>query len=436
MNKPKISQENGAEIYEFAERIFPICRSLTGVGVRTTLEMIRSIGVDLEICSVPSGQKVFDWEIPDEWNIEDAFIVSPEGEKIVDFKKNNLHVVGYSTPLDEELDLEKLLEHVHTLPHRPLAVPYVTSYYERRWGFCMTEEQKNNLRPGKYRAVIKSRLEPGVMNFGEVIIPGRTSEEVLLSTYVCHPSLANNEVSGPAVLAFIAKWLGESREIPRLTYRIVFVPETIGAIAYIHRNLQLLKDRVVAGINVTCVGDDRAYSYLPSRKGETFADRALVHVLSHIDSSYRRYSFLDRGSDERQYCSPGVDLPICSFMRSKYGEYDEYHTSDDDLNFISATGLGQSYSVLKRCIDIFERNVKLKAQVLCEPQLGKRGLYSTLGGQTDNKSVGKKLTDVFTYADGTVDTLGIAELVGLPFSETANLADKLMQYGLVKSCED
>jgi aminopeptidase-like protein len=385
---------------------------------------------------VPSGQQIFDWEVPDEWNIEDAFIISPEGRKIVDFKENNLHVVGYSTPVDEEMELGVLLKHVHTLPQRPWAIPYVTSYYEKRWGFCMSEEQKRTLRPGTYRAVIKSRLESGVMNFGEVIIPGETNKEVFLSTYVCHPSLANNEVSGPAVLAFIAKWLGEFRESPKLTYRIVFVPETIGAIAYIHRNLRILKHRVVAGINVTCVGDDQAYSYLPSRKGGTLADRALVHVLSDIDRNYRRYSFLDRGSDERQYCSPGVDLPMCSFMRSKYGEYPEYHTSDDDLNFISATGLEQSYSVLKRCIDIFERNVTLKTQVLCEPQLGKRGLYNTLGSQTESNDVGKKLTDVLTYADGSVDMLEIAERVGLPFSETARLAEELEKHDLVRSCED
>ena len=432
MSNLKTHQITGDEIYSFARRIFPICRSLTGEGVRQTLLEIKKLGVDLRVCKISSGTKVYDWHIPDEWNISEAFILGPAGEKIIDFRDNNLHVVGYSEPVDLELTLEELLSHVHSLPQRPAAIPYVTSYYERRWGFCMSENQKRKLQPGKYRAVIKSTLKPGEMNYGEVLIPGRSPKEVFLSTYICHPSMANNEVSGPAVLSFIAKSLQDSKEQPNLSYRIVFVPETIGAIAYISRNLKVLQKQVRAGMNVTCVGDDRAYSYLPSRKGNTLADRALRTVLSYFDENFLRYSFLQRGSDERQYCAPGVDLPVCSFMRSKYGEYPEYHTSDDNLQLISANALEESFSVIQRWITILDNNTRNRAKVRCEPQLGKRGLYSTLGGQENGQSLGKKLTDVFTYSDGEKDTLEVSDIIGLSFEETHSLAKILLEHDLIE----
>ena len=426
---------SGNEIYNFAKKIFPICRSLTGEGVRITLDHIKKIGIDLRVHSIPSGTKVFDWEIPNEWNIIDAYIISPEGDKIVDFSENNLHVLGYSMPIDKDVSLKELQNHLYTIPSRPEAIPYVTSYYSPRWGFCISHNQKKALKDGIYRVVIKSDLSPGVLNYGEVIIPGESKKEVFLSTYICHPSMANNEVSGPAVASYLARWLYRLEKNPRYTYRIVFVPETIGSIAYIHRNLEILKSRVIAGINITCVGDQNEYSYLPSREGGTLADRVVMHVLSHIDPNYKKYSFLDRGSDERQYCSPGVDLPLCSFMRSKYAEYPEYHTSDDNLDYISASGLYESYDVLKHCIEVFERNKIPKSQVLCEPQLGKRGLYNTVGGQTDNKSLGRKLTDVMAYADGRIDMLTIADLIGLKFSETAGLVDELEKNNLIKNLD-
>jgi len=425
----------GEEIYSFASKIFPICRSLTGSGVRHTLQEINNLGIDLKIYKVPSGTKVYDWQVPDEWNISDAFIIDPAGEKILDFQDSNLHVVGYSEPIDAELSLVELLPHLHSLPERPAAVPYVTSYYERRWGFCLTENQKKKLKPGTYRAVIKSTLEPGEMNYGEVLIQGRSSKEIFLSTYICHPSMANNEVSGPAVLAFIAKTLQEFKEDLNFSYRIVFIPETIGAIAYVSRNLKVLQERVIAGLNVTCVGDDRAYSYLPSRAGDTLADRALKTVLPHFDKKYKHYTFLQRGSDERQYCAPGVDLPVCSFMRSKYGEYPEYHTSDDNLQLISANGLRDSFLVVQKWMQVLERNAIYQAKILCEPQLGKRGLYSTLGGQETGDSLGKKLTDVFTYADGRKDLIEVSEIIGLSFDETAMLAQMLEEQHIIEELE-
>ena len=432
MDNLKSDQTTGREIYSFARRIFPITRSLTGEGVRQTLLEIKKLGVDLRICKVSSGTEVYDWHIPNEWNISEAFIIGPAGEKIVDFRDNNLHVVGYSEPVDLELSLDELLSHVHSLPQRPAAIPYVTSYYERRWGFCMSENQRKELKPGKYRAVIKSTLKPGEMNYGEVLIPGRSPKEVFLSTYICHPSMANNEVSGPAVLSFIAKFLQESKEQPNLSYRIVFVPETIGAIAYISRNLKVLQEQVLAGMNVTCVGDDRAYSYLPSRQGNTLADRALRTVLPHFDKNFKRYSFIQRGSDERQYCAPGVDLPVCSFMRSKYGEYPEYHTSDDNLQLISADALGDSFLVIQKWVAILDNNTRYRVKVRCEPQLGKRGLYSTLGGQENGQSLGKKLTDVFTYSDGEKDTLEVSKIIGLSFEETHRLAKILLEHDLIE----
>jgi aminopeptidase-like protein len=432
MDNLKSDQTTGREIYSFARRIFPITRSLTGEGVRQTLLEIKKLGVDLRICKVSSGTEVYDWHIPNEWNISEAFIIGPAGEKIVDFRDNNLHVVGYSEPVDLELSLDELLSHVHSLPQRPAAIPYVTSYYERRWGFCMSENQRKELKPGKYRAVIKSTLKPGEMNYGEVLIPGRSPKEVFLSTYICHPSMANNEVSGPAVLSFIAKSLQESKEQPNLSYRIVFVPETIGAIAYISRNLKVLQEQVLAGMNVTCVGDDRAYSYLPSRQGNTLADRALRTVLPHFDKNFKRYSFIQRGSDERQYCAPGVDLPVCSFMRSKYGEYPEYHTSDDNLQLISANALEESFLVIQKWIAILDNNTRYRVKVRCEPQLGKRGLYSTLGGQENGQSLGKKLTDVFTYSDGEKDTLEVSKIIGLSFEETHRLAKILLEHDLIE----
>ena len=432
MDNLKSDQTTGREIYSFARRIFPITRSLTGEGVRQTLLEIKKLGVDLRIGKVSSGAEVYDWHIPNEWNISEAFIIGPAGEKIVDFRDNNLHVVGYSEPVDLELSLDELLSHVHSLPQRPAATPYVTSYYERRWGFCMSENQRKELKPGKYRAVIKSTLKPGEMNYGEVLIPGRSPKEVFLSTYICHPSMANNEVSGPAVLSFIAKFLQESKEQPNLSYRIVFVPETIGAIAYISRNLKVLQEQVLAGMNVTCVGDDRAYSYLPSRQGNTLADRALRTVLPHFDKNFKRYSFIQRGSDERQYCAPGVDLPVCSFMRSKYGEYPEYHTSDDNLQLISADALGDSFLVIQKWVAILDNNTRYRVKVRCEPQLGKRGLYSTLGGQENGQSLGKKLTDVFTYSDGEKDTLEVSKIIGLSFEETHRLAKILLEHDLIE----
>jgi len=417
-------------MHGWAKDLFPISRSLTGPGVRETLKYIQNLIPELKICSVPSGTQAFDWVAPDEWTIRDAFIDDSAGNRLVDFKKNNLHVVGYSEPVDLWLTLEELKQHLHSLPNQPDAIPYVTSYYSRNWGFCLTHEQFNSLAPGQYHVVIDTDLKPGVLNYGEIILPGELDQEIFLSTYICHPSMANNELSGPVVTSAIAQWLS-SLEKRRYTYRIIFIPETIGSLVYLSKNLNHLKKHVIAGFNITCVGDDRCYSYLPSRNGKTLSDKVALHVLKHTDPEFKRYTWLNRGSDERQYCAPGVDLPIATIMRSKYGEYPEYHTSLDDLSLVTPTGLEGGYNVLRKALEIIEKNVHLKSTVLGEPQLGKRGLYPTLSTKESGMQV-RTLMNMLTYCDGQYSLLEIAELIGVPFWELEPLVDKLIDHDLLQ----
>ena len=422
--------EIGEAMYGWARDLFPIHRSLTGPGVRQTLAYLQALAPDLEVHEVASGAAAFDWTIPDEWILHDAYIEDEAGERIVDVARCNLHVVGYSTPIDVWLERDALDAHLHALPEQPDAIPYVTSYYARRWGFCLTDRQRQALKPGRYHAVIDSELKPGVMNYGELILPGREAGEVLLSTYVCHPSMANNELSGPVVTIALARWLAALPD-RRFTYRILFLPETIGAIAYLSRHWREMKAATVAGFVVTCVGDARAYSYLASRHGDTLADRVARHVLDRDAQGYRRYSFLERGSDERQYCAPGIDLPVCSIMRTKYGEYPEYHTSLDDLSLISPEGLAGAYGALKGCLEVLEANRVWRATTLCEPQLGKRGLYPTLSTKESGRSV-RTLTNVLAYADGSRDLIALAEAIGEDARACAAIVKTLADAGLVE----
>lgn len=422
----------GDSIYSLCCELFPICRSITGPGVRRTLEIIKTKHIpDLTLHEIPSGTSCFDWAVPDEWLIRDAYIKAPDGTKVVDFRNSNLHVVGYSVPVNCRVSLEELQSHLHSLPSLPTAIPYVTSHYERTWGFCLSHEVRQQLKQGEYHVVIDSELFPGRLTYGELIIPGQSGSEVLLSTYVCHPSMANNEISGPAVTTFVARWLS-SRSTLKHTYRIVFVPETIGSIVYLSRNLDTMKRNTIAGFNVTCVGDDKAYSYLPSRDGNTFADKIALHVLRHLHPDFISYSWLDRGSDERQYCSPGIDLPVVTVMRTKYGEYPEYHTSLDDLNFISPAGLGGAFAVLVKCIESIEADTTLKTTVLCEPQMQKRGLYPTLSTGSIGQSVADMM-NLLSYCDGKHSLLEIAEKLGLPLWEIEPIASMLHTAGLIDS---
>jgi len=327
--------------------------------------------------------------------------------------------------------LEELQAHLHSLPQQPDVIPYVTSYYSERWGFCLRHHDRLELQPGIYTVFIDSTLSPGSLTYGEVLLPGESQDEVFLSTYICHPSMANNELSGPVVTTFLGRWLADfSRR--RFSFRIAFVPETIGSITYLSRNLTVMRERVRAGFNVTCIGDDRCYSYLPSRYGDTLADRAAWHVLSHTDPTFRRYSYLDRGSDERQYCAPGVDLPVASIMRSKYGEYPEYHTSKDDLNFVTPSGLLGGYTALRRSIEAIERNLRPRVTVLGEPQLGRRGLYPTLSTKGSSREV-KTMMDLIAYSDGTQDLIGIAEMIGKPIWTLYDIVERLKAEGLLQT---
>jgi aminopeptidase-like protein len=417
-------------MYQWVRDLFPINRSVTGEGVRQTLAYLGNLVPRMTLHSVPSGTKAFDWTVPDEWTIRDAYIADAHGNRLVDFRANNLHVVGYSEPVDTWLSLDELKRHLHTLPDQPNAIPYVTSYYARRWGFCLTHDDYLRLADGEYHAVIDSSLQPGVLNFGELILPGDSQQEILLSTYICHPSMANNELSGPAVATALALWL-MSLPARRFTYRIVFVPETIGSIVYLSHHLDALKRNVVAGYVVTCVGDDRAYSFLPSRRGDTLADRAARLTLDELVGDYQSYSFRNRGSDERQYCSPLVDLPVASVMRSKYGTYPEYHTSLDNLDLVTPSGLEGGFNVLRGCIERLERNHVYKAVVPCEPQLGKRGLYPTLSTK-DTQAQVQLLTDVLAYVDGQTDLIELARQVEAPFSACADIAERLLAEGLLE----
>lgn len=411
-------------------RLFPICRSLTGEGVRETLRILQEYLPDLKQVEVPSGTRCFDWQVPDEWNIREARLTGPGGEIIADFRDSNLHVVGYSEPVDVELDLEELQAHLHSTPRHPDAVPYITSYYARNWGFCIPHRQREGLRPGRYRATIRSSLQPGHLTYGELVLPGHSAEEVLLSTYICHPSMANNELSGPVVATWLARHLATLPD-RRYTYRILFVPETIGSIVYLSRHLEHLQRHVVAGFVLSCVGDDRTYSYLPSRQGDTLADRVAQHVLDHHHPGYQRYSFLQRGSDERQYCWPGVDLPVCSVMRSKYGSYPEYHTSLDDLSLVTESGLQGAFEALQKCLHCLEHNAVYQATTLGEPQMGRRNLYPNVS-VTKTHAPARMLVNILAYCDGRHDLVGIANLLGKPFAQIHKAVETLKQHDLLR----
>jgi aminopeptidase-like protein len=425
-----MSHPNGQFMHDLARRLWPLHRSITGDGVRQTLSILQEQLPGLTINEVPSGTPVFDWQVPDEWTMRSATLTGPDGRVIVDYADSNLHVVGYTTPVDAHLTLEELQPHLHSIEDQPTAIPYMTSYYHRTWGFCLAHDQRRQLKEGAYHARIDSTIAPGSLTYGELIIPGESDDEIFISTYICHPSMANNELSGPVVTTALAMQL---MDLPNrhYTYRIAFVPETIGAITYAALNLNALRENVVAAFNLTCIGDDRAYTYLASRLGNLRIDRIAKRVLRGRPNVVE-YSYLARGSDERHYGAPGVDLPIISLMRSRYADYPEYHTSLDDLeNVVTPTGLQGGYDVVGECLRILEDEPVLVATKLAEPQLGRRGLYHQIMGKTVANEIMLR-TDILSYSDGAHGISDMSELFGVPVDTLRVLIDELKSHDLVR----
>ncbi|HEC1759044.1 TPA: DUF4910 domain-containing protein [Campylobacter lari] len=420
-------------MYELVCELFPICRSITGAGFRQSLKILDEAmgGGILKIHSIASGSKVFDWEVPAEWEINNAYIITPNGEKICDFKQNNLHVLNYSTGIDTELDLASLQEHLYSIEEMPDAIPYVTSYYKRRWGFCIKHEDRVKLKEGKYKVFIDAKhYENGVLNYADLLIPStqETKDEILISTYLCHPSMANNELSGPVVATFLAKWLLELKE-RKYNYRFVFVPETIGSIVYLSKHLKYLQKHIKAGFVLSCIGDDNAYSLIHTPSENTLADKVALHTLKD-KNNFKEFSFLDRGSDERQYCSPLVNLPVVCVCRTRFGDYKEYHTSKDDLNFISEEGLQGGLKAMQEIIMNLEVNEIYQNTVFCEPNLGKRDLYidhCKREGRVEN------ILSFLAYCDGKNDVLDIASKLSIQAYELKDLIEKLKFHKLIQS---
>ncbi len=421
----------GKKMHDLAKELFPICRSITGEGFRQSLKLLDNAmgGGFLQIHSISSGTCVFDWTVPPEWSIKDAFIITPSGEKICDFKQNNLHILGYSEAVDKELSLAKLQEHLYSLPQMPDAIPYYTSYYEKRWGFCLTHEQRLNLKNGIYKVFIDSKHdEKGVLNYADFIIPATEiqKDEILISSYLCHPSMANNELSGPVVLIFLAKWLLSLKK-RKYNYRFVLIPETIGSIVYLSKNLAQLKTHTKAGFVLSCLGDELAYSLIHTPNKNSLSDKIALHTLKNKEN-FKAYEFLERGSDERQYNAPLIDLNVVGICRSKYGTFKEYHTSKDDLNFVTPKGLEGGLEAMKEVLLNLELNEIYKSEVFCEPNLGKRGLYPTLNLANSRPLI----ADFLAFCDGKRDLIDIAELLNIKAFELESVVKALLENKLIK----
>ncbi len=419
---------------DLAKVLFPLNRSLTGDGNRKTLKILKEKNSNLVMKSVKSGTKVFDWKIPNEWKIEDAFIQDIDTKKkYAEFKKNNLHVVGYSSSINKIIKLNKLKKKIYTDEKNSRAIPYVTSYYKKDWGFCMSKSQLKNLKKKKYRAVIKSKFLRGKMDYGEYLIKGKSKKELFISTYICHPSMANNELSGPVISSALMDYVNKFYKKPNYSYRFIFVPETIGSIFYINKNLKNLKKNMLAGFVINCAGDDRSYSFVHTPNKDTLAD--LIMESSFLNLKKKKiYSFKDRSSDERQYCSPGVELPVCSFSRSKAGSkfFPEYHTSLDNFNVVTKEGLFGSFKIFKRIIDCFENSLFPISTFKCEPFLSKRNLYPHISKKTNYSQKTKNITDIIAYSNGTRSIFEISKILNLDLVTILHYIDLLKKKKLIK----
>jgi len=420
----------GKEMMRLAEELWPLNRSISGNGLRESLQIFQRERSALDIKSFKTGSRAFDWIVPQEWNVMEAYIVKPDGVKICDFSQNNLHLVGYSEPYEGVLNLGQLKERLHSLPDQPKAVPYVTSYYEKTWGFCISELEMQSLAEGNYQIVIRSEFLDSSLEYGELVVPGQSNREIFFSTYLCHPSMANNELSGPVLAMELAKQVTKLNNF--YTYRFVFVPETIGSLAYMAKNLEHMKKHMLAGFVLTCVGDDREYSYIPSRSGGTVADSAALSTFEELKISPTLYHWRDRGSDERQYCAPGADLPVCSVTRSKYGEYPEYHTSFDTLGgVVTAEGLQGSFDFYMAMISKLETQKFPRMTIVGEPQLGKRGMYPNLSRKGAHSDVAG-LMDFISSLDGTLELRRAISACGVEEEVAVKFLTRLLEEGLVE----
>ncbi|MCC6208466.1 MAG: DUF4910 domain-containing protein [Gammaproteobacteria bacterium] len=425
---PVRAPSDGDEMYDLARRLFPICRSITGDGVRETLGALRE-RLPIEIHEVKTGTQVFDWTVPKEWNIRDAYILDCRGQKVIDFRNSNLHVLNYSVPIRARVSNEELKKHLFSLPDRPDWIPYRTSYYSENWGFCVSHNQYLTLTEPEYDVVIDSELKDGHMTYGEYYKPGASKEEVLFSCHVCHPSLCNDNLSGIALTVQLARWL--SGRDTRYSYRFLFIPGTIGSITWLSLNESKV-DRIKHGLVVVCVGDDGDFTYKKSRRGDSEIDRIVLNVLKSSGRPHKVIDFYPYGYDERQYCSPGFNLAVGSLSRTTHGEYPEYHTSADDLSFVKPVNLADSFDKYCQIIDALESNYSYRnLSPKCEPQLGKRGLYGGIGAEDKKPVKTMTLLWVLNLSDGAHSLLDISERSGVPMDEVAAAADALAGAGLL-----
>lgn len=422
-------QHEGELAYTLVEKLYPICRSITGDGVRKSLRLLQET-IPLSVHEIPSGTQVFDWTVPNEWNIRDAYIMNSAGERVIDFRQSNLHVLNYSIPVDRKISLAELKPHLFSLPDTPDWIPYRTSYYQERWGFCLSQRQLEALEEQEYTVHIDSTLAPGHLTYGEFYIRGQTDDEVLISCHSCHPSLCNDNLSGMAMAARLAS-LFQGAAL-RYSYRFLWIPGTIGSITWLALNETVLP-RIKHGLVLSCIGDSGKFTYKRSRRGDAEIDQAVEHVLLHSGRDYQILDFTPYGYDERQYCSPGINLPVGCFMRTPNGCYPQYHTSADDLSLVTPTALGESLLQLLHVIQVLEENGRyINLNPKCEPQLGRRGLYRQLGGAKDAAAMEIALLWVLSFSDGRHELLDVAVRSGIPFNQISRAAEALGSVGLLE----
>jgi len=422
-------QNLGQEMYGLVSELYPICRSITGNGVRRSLDVLKKY-IPLKVHEVPSGTKVFDWTVPKEWNIRDAYVKDSRGNKVIDFRKSNLHILNYSIPVQKKVSLQELKEHLFTIPEHPDWIPYRTSYYAENWGFCLAHKHYLELPDDEYEVAIESTLEDGFLTYGEFFIKGEKPDEILFSCHICHPSLCNDNLSGIALTTFLAKKL---IDIPlRYSYRFIFIPGTIGSITWLSMN-EANCFKIKHGLVVSCVGDSGKFNYKKSRQGNAEIDRACVNILRNSHKDFELKDFSPYGYDERQYCSPGFNLPIGCLSRSTHGSYPEYHSSADNFDIIEANYLAESFEVYLSVIDLLENNKSyINTNPFCEPQLGKRGLYDKIGARSDNKETQLAMLWILNLSDGDHSLLDISDKSGLDFNLIQDAAELLLQHNLIK----